>query len=71
MEENQYLALDIEDVKSWTYEQQKRAGFDISSPNLGYIDFLNPIEFLKGEAEKREYVKDLDPLEGTKQSKEL
>jgi hypothetical protein len=46
-EENVYLANTPEEVLSWSPEAQKIAGFSISSPNVGFVNFLSPIQFLE------------------------
>ena len=46
-EENVYLANTAEEVLSWSPEAQKIAGFSISSPNVGFVNFLSPIQYLE------------------------
>ncbi|KAF2087296.1 phytanoyl-CoA dioxygenase family protein [Saccharata proteae CBS 121410] len=60
-EENQYLAHTKEEVLSWSPEVQKIMGFGISSPNLGFVDFLSPIKFLSGDYDP-DHIEDLDPI---------
>jgi len=45
-EENQYLANDLEVVKSYPLWIQKFIGFSISPPSLGWIDLKDPIGYL-------------------------
>lgn len=47
-EENVYLEFPLDQVKSWTEKEQARMGYEISSPNLGFIDFVSPIHFING-----------------------
>jgi len=47
-EENQYLAYTSKEVLGWSEEVQRLVGFDVSSPNLGYVDFVSPAQFMKG-----------------------
>ena len=49
-EENQYLAYNSEEVREWSEEIQKLAGWDVSKPNLGYVDFLSPLMTLSQRA---------------------
>jgi ectoine hydroxylase-related dioxygenase (phytanoyl-CoA dioxygenase family) len=46
-EEDVYLANTTEEVLSWSQEAQKIAGFSISSPNVGFVNFLSPIQYLE------------------------
>ncbi|KAI9726679.1 MAG: hypothetical protein M1834_008944 [Cirrosporium novae-zelandiae] len=50
-EENQYLAYSASEVLKWSKEAQIRAGYNCSSPNLGFVDFYMPIQFLSGKME--------------------
>jgi ectoine hydroxylase-related dioxygenase (phytanoyl-CoA dioxygenase family) len=59
-EENQYLAHGKEDVLGWSREEQVRAGFGVSSPNLGFVNFVDPIKYLTGDYDP-DVVEDLDP----------
>jgi len=45
-EENQYLCNSTEEVLSWSEEVQKKMGFGLSTPNLGFVDFVSPIQYL-------------------------
>lgn len=58
-EENQYLVHTKEEVLSWSLEVQRKMGFHMSSPNIGFADFQSPVEFLQGG--KREFWVDPDP----------
>jgi hypothetical protein len=43
------LSYSKEDVLSWTPEVQARMGFALSSPNIGFVDFVSPSRFLAGD----------------------
>lgn len=60
-EENQYLIHTKEEVASWSPEIQRVMGFDISSPNLGFVDFIPPYKWLTGNYNPDE-IDDLDPI---------
>ena len=46
--ENIYLANRFEDILSWSTEAQKRLGYHLSQPNVGYAqDFLTPVQFME------------------------
>ncbi|KAK2781679.1 hypothetical protein FQN53_000470 [Emmonsiellopsis sp. PD_33] len=47
-EENIYLANAAEDVLSWGPEVQRIMGYQLSSPNIGFVDFKGPIQYLQG-----------------------
>lgn len=61
-EENFYLEFPTEQVATWSEKEQKRTGYDISSPNLGFIDFVSPIHIINGrwKPAEAEYYEDLD-----------
>ena len=46
-EENIYLANAAEDVLTWSPEAQKVAGFSVSSPNIGFVNFVSPVQYLQ------------------------
>jgi ectoine hydroxylase-related dioxygenase (phytanoyl-CoA dioxygenase family) len=50
-EENIYLCNSQDEVLSWSDEAQKRLGYCLSSPNIGFVEFRHPIAFLRGETE--------------------
>ena len=58
-EENQYLIHTKEEVLSWSLEVQRKMGFHPSSPNIGFVDFMSPVEFMQGV--EKEYWVDPDP----------
>jgi ectoine hydroxylase-related dioxygenase (phytanoyl-CoA dioxygenase family) len=58
-EENQYLIHTKEEVLSWSAEVQRKMGFHLSSPNIGFADFQSPVEFFQGV--EREFWVDPDP----------
>lgn len=58
-EENQYLIHSKEEVLSWPHEVQRKMGFHLSSPNIGFVDFMSPVEWMQGV--EREYWVDPDP----------
>lgn len=33
---------------SWPFEVQQRMGYTISSPNIGFADFVQPYKYLAG-----------------------
>lgn len=47
-EENIYLANSAEDVLSWSPEAQKALGYELSSPNIGFVEFKTPMQYLRG-----------------------
>lgn len=58
-EENQYMIHGKEEVLSWSLEVQRKMGFHLSSPNIGFVDFQSPVEFLSDI--KRDHWPDPDP----------
>lgn len=48
-EENAYLANTPEEVLKWSPEAQKAMGFELSSPNIGFVNFQTPLQYLRGE----------------------
>lgn len=60
-EENQYLIHSKEEVLSWSPEVQRKMGFHLSSPNIGFVDFMAPVEWMRGEGERKEFWSDPDP----------
>lgn len=47
-EENISLATPKEEVLTWSPEAQKVLGYSLSSPNIGFVEFLHPIQYLQG-----------------------
>jgi ectoine hydroxylase-related dioxygenase (phytanoyl-CoA dioxygenase family) len=47
-EENIYLASSSDDVLSWSPEAQRVMGFELSSPNIGFVGFQSPVDYLRG-----------------------
>jgi ectoine hydroxylase-related dioxygenase (phytanoyl-CoA dioxygenase family) len=46
-EENQYLIHSKEEVLSWPPQVQRKMGFHLSSPNIGFVDFQLPVEWMQ------------------------
>ncbi|KAK5446598.1 hypothetical protein LTS15_009530 [Exophiala xenobiotica] len=65
-EENIYLANTAEDVLSWSPEAQKALGYDLSSPNIGFVEFIHPLQYLRG-VRPEDGVGDFDPSQEKKQ----
>lgn len=59
-QENVYLANSTEEVLSWSPKIQRIMGYEISSPNLGFIDFIAPNKYLAGDYDP-DQPGDLDP----------
>ncbi|KAL1618439.1 hypothetical protein SLS54_007166 [Diplodia seriata] len=59
--ENQYLIHTKEDVASWPLEMRRLMGYDISSPNLGFVDFITPHKWITGDYNP-DAIDDLDPI---------
>ncbi|KIW70759.1 hypothetical protein PV04_03000 [Phialophora macrospora] len=59
-EENVYLANSAEEVTSWSPEAQKVLGYSISSPNLGFVEFVPPVAYLAGVRPAMGNQKDFD-----------
>lgn len=51
-EENQYLANDIERLRELPLELKRFAGWSLSRPSLGWVDFGDPIGILGGKGEE-------------------
>ncbi|KAJ5120420.1 Phytanoyl-CoA dioxygenase [Penicillium bovifimosum] len=47
-EENAYLANSTEEVLSWAPEAQKIMGYELSSPNIGFVNFKTPLQYMRG-----------------------
>lgn len=60
-EENAYLANQPEDVLSWTPEVQRAMGYTMSSPNVGFVPFRQPLQYLAGD--DGGHFGDFDPLQ--------
>ncbi|PYH45986.1 phytanoyl-CoA dioxygenase family protein [Aspergillus saccharolyticus JOP 1030-1] len=58
-EENVYLANAPEEVLAWSPAAQKVMGYGLSSPNLGFVGFQTPLQYLRGEVS--ESFGDFDP----------
>ena len=65
-EENQYLSHELEDVRSnWSTRARELAGYGVSQPMLGFVDFRSPIG--KGgllSDEDQDFVGDIDEVMG-------
>ncbi|KAL4763862.1 phytanoyl-CoA dioxygenase family protein [Aspergillus foveolatus] len=48
-EENSYLCNSTEDVLSWSPEVQRIMGYELSSPNIGFVHFKTPLQHLRGD----------------------
>ncbi|TVY38598.1 Dioxygenase [Lachnellula occidentalis] len=48
-EECAYLAYSTEEVLSWSHKVQARMGYTVSSPNIGFVDFIQPYKYLAGD----------------------
>ncbi|GKZ90776.1 hypothetical protein AnigIFM59636_002806 [Aspergillus niger] len=59
-EEIVYLANTAEEVLSWSPEAQKVMGYEVSSPNIGFVNFQTPLQYLRGEGVGDAFV-DFDP----------
>ncbi|GCB27248.1 uncharacterized protein YJR154W [Aspergillus awamori] len=59
-EENVYLVNTAEEVLSWSPEAQKVMGYEVSSPNIGFVNFQTPLQYLRGEGVGDAFV-DFDP----------
>lgn len=60
-EENVYLANGPEQVLSWSLEAQKALGYTLSSPNIGFVEFVPPVDYLRGVRPTEENQADFDP----------
>ena len=49
-----------DEVLSWSPEVQRIMGFTVSSPNIGFVDFVQPSRFIEGNYDE-ESLGDLDP----------
>ncbi|KAJ5325958.1 Phytanoyl-CoA dioxygenase [Penicillium brevicompactum] len=59
-EENTYLANSTEEVLSWSPEAQRAMGYELSSPNIGFVEFKTPLQHLRG-ADIGDAFGDFDP----------
>lgn len=66
-EENVYLATSTQEVLSWSPQVQRLMGYEISSPNLGFIDFVPPNRYLAGDYDP-DQPGDLDPSQEVRSS---
>ncbi|KAL4926832.1 phytanoyl-CoA dioxygenase family protein [Aspergillus undulatus] len=48
-EENPYLCNSAADVLSWSPEVQRIMGYELSSPNIGFVHFKTPLQHLRGD----------------------
>ncbi|KAL4799767.1 phytanoyl-CoA dioxygenase family protein [Aspergillus venezuelensis] len=48
-EENPYLCNSAADVLSWSPEVQRIMGYELSSPNIGFVHFKTPIQHIRGD----------------------
>ncbi|KAL4751595.1 hypothetical protein BDW72DRAFT_192788 [Aspergillus terricola var. indicus] len=48
-EENPYLCNSTEGVLSWSPEVQRIMGYELSSPNIGFVHFRMPLQHLRGD----------------------
>lgn len=62
-QENHYLFLPNEEVLSWPRKQQELMGYYMSSPVNGNIDFVHPIDFLRG-GPAANFLGDMDTVQG-------
>ncbi|KIW16834.1 hypothetical protein PV08_04024 [Exophiala spinifera] len=65
-EENIYLANSPEQVLSWAPEAQKVLGYNVSSPNIGFVEFVPPMDYLAGVRPADGVLKDFDPSQEKK-----
>tara|TARA_Y100001934_G_C12352343_1_gene776076 strand:+ start:1584 stop:2498 length:915 start_codon:yes stop_codon:yes gene_type:complete len=49
-EENQYLAVPADEVKTFPPELQRLMGYDLGTVNLGFVDHKHPFDFINGTA---------------------
>lgn len=47
-EENIYLATPPDEVLTWSPEAQKILGYSLSSPNIGFVEFIPPVKYIEG-----------------------
>ncbi|KAJ5304265.1 uncharacterized protein N7443_003925 [Penicillium atrosanguineum] len=47
-EENTYLANSAEEVLAWAPAVQRAMGFELSSPNIGYVELKPPLQYMRG-----------------------
>ncbi|RAH74733.1 phytanoyl-CoA dioxygenase family protein [Aspergillus aculeatinus CBS 121060] len=67
-EENVYLANAPEEVLSWSPAAQRVMGYGLSSPNIGFVGFQTPVQYLRGETV--EAFGDFDPSQEQRVGKE-
>ncbi|KAF2671667.1 PhyH-domain-containing protein [Microthyrium microscopicum] len=48
-EENQYLAISRERILELPEQAQKKLGYEMSAPFVGWVDLVDPLAFIKGE----------------------
>lgn len=54
------MAYSTEEVLSWSPEIQRLMGYTVSSPNIGFVDFIHPINYISGNYDP-DQPGDLDP----------
>ena len=47
-EENAYLANSPEEVLAWSPAAQRAMGYELSSPNIGFVEFKTPLQYMWG-----------------------
>lgn len=62
--EKPHLSNSKEDVLSWPLEAQARMEYTVSSPNLGFVDFIQPYKYLAGDCDPNQ-PEDLDASQET------
>ncbi|KAI9734028.1 MAG: hypothetical protein M1834_002685 [Cirrosporium novae-zelandiae] len=65
-EENFYLSLPLDLVKKYPLPVQRRLGYDVAVPNLGWVDHASPLETILGQkgADERD-IPGYNPVQGT------
>lgn len=64
-EENLTLCLDLNLVRSYPLEVQRRLGYDVALPNLGWVDHASPLEsVLKQKGADNRTIPGYNPVEG-------
>lgn len=48
-EENQYLAVPLEEARTFSESLQKLMGYDLAAKHWGYVDQMHPLDFLNGD----------------------
>lgn len=64
-EENLALCLDHDLVRSFPLDVQRRLGYDVAVPNLGWVDHASPLEsVLKHKGADNRSIPGYNPIEG-------